>query len=168
LAILCPSFLKLGERLGAGPGVLGDVEQDPLRAVELLFEIPGLWIDLGAVDVMFGAEAFELLREFVDIFDQHAKMMDAAVVEALPQLVGLEFEDRHVERAVAQKYAIREHPVGPPDLLEVERLLVEIGHLLRVFRGYRDVTQLGHRNLLALLMRYPNTTGALSKRDEYR
>ena len=75
-------------------------------------------------------------------------MMDAAVVETFAELIGLEFEDRHIERAVAQKHAVRQHPVRPPDLLEVECLFVEIGHFFRVFRGNRDVTQLGHPNLL--------------------
>src|SRR5689334_12111587 len=95
-------------------------------------------------------------------------MMDTPVVETLAELIGLEFEDRHIEGAVTQEHAVREHAVRPPDLLEVERLLVEIGHLLRVFRGDRDVTQLGHPNLLALLMGYPSTTGALSKPDDWR
>ncbi len=89
--------------------------------------------------------------------------MDAPVVEALAELVGLEFEDRYVEGAVAEEHAVREHPIRPTDLLEIERLLVEFGHLLRVFRGNGDVTQLGHINLLALLMLQPTTTGALSK-----
>src|ERR1700731_3866270 len=89
--------------------------------------------------------------------------MDAPVVEALAELIGLEFEDRHVEGAVAEEHAVREHPIRPADLLEVERLLVEFGHLLRVFRGDGDVTQLGHANLLTLLIAQPTTTGALSK-----
>src|SRR5215831_1652639 len=139
-----------GERLGAGPGVFGNVEQYALGTVEFLLEIPRLRVDLVAVDVMFGAEAFEPLGKFVDVPDQHAEMVNAAVVEALAQLVGLEFEDRHVERAVTQEDAVGEHTVRPSDLLEVECLLVEIGHLLRVLRGNGDVTQLGHRNLLIL------------------
>jgi len=66
---------------------------------------------------VFGAEALQPFRELVDILDQHAEMVDAAVVETLAELIGLEFEDRHVEGAVAQKHAVREHSVGPPDLL---------------------------------------------------
>src|SRR5437763_12739800 len=87
-------FDLYGERLGAGPGVLGDVEQDALGPVEFLFEIAGLRIHLVAVEVMFGAEALKPLRELVDVLDQHAKMVNAAVVETLAELIGFEFEDR--------------------------------------------------------------------------
>src|ERR1700730_14283291 len=140
--------------------MLSDIEEDAFRAVEFLFEIPGVRLLQIAVGVVLRTKALELLRELGDVFDQHAEMMDTPVVETLAELIGLEFEDRHVEGAVAEEHAVREHSVGPPDLLEIERLLVEIGHLLRVFRGDGDVTQLGHRNLLALLMGYPSTTGA--------
>src|SRR5438876_9989963 len=108
--------------------MLGDVEEDALGPVELLFEVAGLIAAMPLVDVMLGAEAIEPLREFVDILDQDAEMMDAAEIHALAELVGLEFEDRHVQRAVAEEHAIGEHPVGPPNLDEIERLLVELGH----------------------------------------
>src|SRR5215831_18394449 len=106
--------------------MFGDIEEDALRTVELFFEIPGIWLLLAAVYVILRAEVLELLGEFADIFDQHAKVMDAAVVETLAELVGLEFEDRHVKGAVAEEHAVGEHSVRPPDLLEVEGLLVEL------------------------------------------
>ena len=56
-----PALAGIGQRRGAAPAVLGDVEQHALRAVELLFEIAGLMTLLPLVDVMLGAEAFELL-----------------------------------------------------------------------------------------------------------
>src|SRR6266851_532234 len=148
------------ERLGAGPAMLGDVEQDALGPVELLLEITGLIAAMPLVDVVLGAEAIEPLRKFVDILDQDAEMMDAAEIHALAELVGLEFEDRHVERAVGQEHAVGERPVGPPDLLEIERLLVELGHRHRVLGGDRDMAELGHRSLLALRMMMSSTTGA--------
>ena len=43
-----------------------------------------------------------------------------------------------------QEHAVGEHAVGPADLDEIERLLIELGHRLRVFGGDRDVAQLGH------------------------
>src|SRR5437899_772511 len=89
------------KRLAPGPGVLGDIEEHALGAVEFLFEIAGVRLLLAAVDVIIRAERLELLREFGDILDQHAEMMDPAIVEALAELVGLEFEDRYVEGAVA-------------------------------------------------------------------
>src|ERR1700676_139482 len=115
------------ERLGAGPAMLGDIEQDPLGAIEFLLEIARLIAALPLVDVVLGAEAIKPLGEFVDILDQDAEMMNPAEIHALAELVGLEFEDRHVERAIAQKHAVGEHPVGPADLDEIERLLVELG-----------------------------------------
>src|SRR5260221_4344264 len=102
----------LGERFGAGPAVLGDVEQDVLGPVELLLEIAGLVALLALVDVMLGAEALELLREFLYVLDQHAEMMDAAELHALAELVALELQDRHVQRAVAEEHAVGEHAVG--------------------------------------------------------
>jgi len=45
---------------------------------------------------------------------------------------------------VAQVIAIGERPVGLADLLEIERLLVELGHCIGVLGGNGDVTQLGH------------------------
>src|SRR5437870_3310351 len=142
-----------GKRLAAGPGMLGDVEEHALGTIELLFEIAGVRLLLTAVDVILGAQALQPLRELADIFDQHAKMMDAAIVETLAELVGLEFENRHVQGAVAQEHAIGKRPVRPSDLLEVEGLFVELRHLLGIFRGDGDVTKLGHGNLLAVLDR---------------
>src|SRR6266567_4836141 len=148
------------ERLGAGPAMLGDVEQDTLGPVELLLEIAGLLAAMPLVDVVLGAEAIEPLREFVDILDQDAEMMNAAEIHALTELVGLEFEDRHVERAVGEEHAVGEHPVGPPDLDEIECLFVEFGHRYRVLGGDRDVAELGHQGLLAFEMALSSTTFA--------
>src|SRR6266849_4802281 len=147
------------ERLGAGPAMLGDVEQDALGPIELLFEITGLIAAMPLVDVVLGAEAIEPLRKFVDILDQDAEMMDAAEIHALAELVGLEFEDRHVERAVGKEHAIGEHAVGPADLDEIERLFVELGHRFRVLGGDCDVAELGHQGLLAFEMDIFSTTG---------
>src|SRR5579884_2845290 len=141
---------RRGERFGAGPAVFRDVEQYVLRPVELLLEIARLVAVLALVDVMLGAEAFEFPGELLDVLDQHPEVMDAAEIHALAELVGLELQDRHVEGAVGQKDAVGEMPVRPADLLEIERLLVELGHRLRVFGGDRDVTELGHDGLLAL------------------
>src|SRR5205823_9569079 len=109
-----------GKRLGAGPAMLGDVEQHAFRPEEFLLEIAGLVPVLALVDVVLGAEALELFRERVDILDQHAEMVDAAEIHALAELVGLEFEDRHVERAVAQEHAVGEIAVRAADFLEIE------------------------------------------------
>src|SRR5436190_2024567 len=54
------------ERLGAGPAMLGDVEQDAFGPVELFLEIAGLRAAVPLVDVVLGAEAIEPLGEFVD------------------------------------------------------------------------------------------------------
>src|SRR6516225_5332121 len=124
--------------------MLGDIEKDAFRTVELLLEIAGLVPALALVDVVLGPEAFELLRKLLDILDQHPEMMDAAKIHPFAELVGLEFEDRHVERAVAQEHAIGEHAIRPAHLHEIESLLIEFGHRNGVFGGDSDVAQLGH------------------------
>src|SRR5207245_72584 len=63
---------------------------------------------------------------------------------AAADLVGLEAQDRQVDRAVAQMMAIGERPVIRAHDLEVERLAIEIGHRVRVLGGDGDVAQLGH------------------------
>src|SRR5438874_5374246 len=100
-------------------------------------------------------------------------MMDAAILKTLAELVGLEFEDRYVEGASAEEHAVGEHPIRPPDLLEVEGLFVELGHLFRIFRGDGDVAQLGHGDLLSTgSIVYPSTcfleSRSKSVRDSYR
>src|SRR5438105_276193 len=135
-------FGRHGRGLGTGAAMLGDVEQDAFRPEEFLLEIAGLMSVLALIDVVAGAEALELLREFVDILDQHAEMMDAAEIHTLAELVGLEFEDRHVQRTVGQENTVGEVAVRPPDLLEIKGLLVELGHRLRILGGDRDVAKL--------------------------
>src|SRR5438552_11912842 len=75
------------QRLGAGPGMLGDVEEDALGAVELDLEAA----DPGAVlvHVMFAAQPFELLGGLVDILDEDPEMVQAGVVQTFAELVGL-------------------------------------------------------------------------------
>src|ERR1051325_600849 len=132
--------------------MLGDIEQHAFRPKEFLLEIAGLLSVLALVDVVLGAEALELFRERVDILDEHAEMVDAAEIHPLAELVGLEFEDRHVERPVAQKHAIGEIAVRPADFLEIKGFLVELGHRLGVLGGDRDVAELAPRGLPALRM----------------
>src|SRR6516162_6643649 len=151
---LLRGFLDRGrQRLGAGPAMLGDIKEHALGAVELLLEIAGLLPAMALVDVMLGAEAFELLRKLLDVLDQHPEMVDAAKIHTLAELVGLEFEDRHVERAVAQEHAIGEHAVRPAHLHEIESLLIEFGHRVGIFSGDGDVAQLGHRRPPRIAMR---------------
>src|SRR5436853_7478051 len=86
LVLFGGGFGRHGQRLGAGPAMLGDVEQDAFRPEEFLLEIAGLMSVRPLIDVVARAEALELLRELVDIFDQHAEMMDAADLHALAEL----------------------------------------------------------------------------------
>ena len=75
------------------------------------------------------------------------KWVQAGVVEALADLVGLEPQDRQIDRPIAQMIAVGERPIGLADLLEIERLLVELGHRVGIFRCDGDVTKLGHFTL---------------------
>src|SRR6516164_4958462 len=124
--------------------MLGDIEKDAFRTVELLLEVAGLVPALALVDVVLGAEAFELLGELFDILDQHPEMVDAAKIHPFAELVGFEFENRHVEGAVAQEDAIGKHSVRSAHLHEIESLLIKFGHRFGILGGDGDVAQLGH------------------------
>ena len=73
--------------------------------------------------------------------------MQPGIVETSTDLVGLEPQDRQIDRSVAQVVAIGERPVVRADDLEVKRLNIEIGHRVGIFRGDGDVTKLGHFDL---------------------
>src|ERR1700730_772532 len=131
------------QRLGAAPGMLGDVEEHTFGAVE--FDLETAEPVAVLVHVMLAAQALELLGGFVDVLDQDAEMVQAGVIQALAELVGLEPQDRQVDRAVAQMMPISERPIVRADDLEVESLYIEIGHRVRILGGDGNVTKLGHR-----------------------
>ena len=83
-------------------------------------------------------------------------MVQPGIIQTFADLVGLEPQDRQINRSVAQVIAVRERPVGLPDLREIERLLVELGHCIGILCGNGDVTQLGH---IQLLRRHPRASG---------
>src|SRR5208283_4650056 len=141
-------FGRLGwERLGAGPGMFGDVEEDAFGAVKLYLEAAGAR-GVRLVHVVLAAEALQLPARLLDILDQHAEMMQPGVVHIPDELVGLEPQDRQIDRAVAQMVAIGERSVVRADDLEVKRLYIEIGHRVRILGGDGDVAQFGHYSLL--------------------
>src|SRR5204863_4081658 len=76
------------QRLGAGPGVFGDVEKHAFGAVQLDLEPAGAVA--GLVHVMLAAQRLDLLREFLDVVDEDAEMVQAGIVETFADLVGLE------------------------------------------------------------------------------
>src|SRR5207248_10721681 len=123
--------------------MLGDVEQDALGPIHLDFE-PADPFRLALVHVVLAAISRDLLRRAVEILDEDAEMVQTGVVHALSDLVGLEAQDREVDRAVADVVAVSERPVAAAHHLEVEGLDIEIGHRVRVFAGDGDVAQLGH------------------------
>src|SRR5215469_9052748 len=131
-----------GERLGAGPWVLGDVEQHAFGTVKFDLE-PANPIS-GLVHVMFPAQRLDLLRIFFDVVDEDAEVVQAGIVEPFADLVGFEPEDRQVDRSVAQMITVGERPVGLTHFLEVECFLVELCHRIRVFGSNGNVTQFGH------------------------
>ena len=61
-------------RLGAGPGVFGDIEQDPPGAVKFDLKVPDRFV-VGLVHVMPAAEALELLAAASTSLNQHPEMM---------------------------------------------------------------------------------------------
>src|SRR5437868_10986461 len=114
--------------------MLGDVEEDALGAIKLDLETTDPVAVL--VHVMLAAETLEPLCGFVDILDEDAEMVQAGVVETLAELVGLEPQDRQVDRAVAQVLAIGEGAVVRADDPEVDRFYLELAH--RVGLLYSD------------------------------
>src|SRR6185312_10846904 len=132
-----------GKRLGPGPRVLGDIEQDALRPVELCLEPAGA-VGVRLVHVMLAAKALDDLGALFHVLDQDAEMVQPGVVHAFADLVALEAQNRQVDRAVAQMVPVGERPVTRAHDLEVECLAVEIGHRVRVLGGDGDVAELGH------------------------
>src|SRR4029079_7207708 len=78
------------------------------------------------------------------VLDQDAEMVQPGVVHAAADLVGLEAQQREVDRAVAQVMAIGERPVIRAHQLEVERLHVEIRHRVGVLARNGEVAKLCH------------------------
>ena len=131
------------ERLGAGPGMLGNIEQDAFGAIKL---------DLEAADPLgVGSGPCNACRRGSRAFSRPsrhprpARRNDAARYSPCPsELVGLEPQDRQIDRAVAQMVAISQRAVVRAHDLEVKRLYIEIRHRVGVFRGDGDVAQFGH------------------------
>ena len=73
------STLLALKRRTAAPGMIGDVEDHLVRAVELGF-IEAL-VPFRPLGETFGAEFFDLAGHLVDILNQHAEMVNAAEVE---------------------------------------------------------------------------------------
>src|SRR5262245_11627793 len=122
--------------------MLGDVEEDTLGTVEFDLEAADAFALL--VHVMLAAQRLDSFCRGLDVLDEDAEMVQPAVVEPLADLVRLESQDRQIDRAVAQVITIGERAVGLADFLEIERLFVELRHPVGVFRGNRNVAQLGH------------------------
>src|SRR3954463_3735934 len=78
-----------GQRLGAGPGVFGDVEQDALGAVHLDLEAADP-LGLGLVHVVPATASGDGLAGLFDVVDQNAEMMQPHEIHAATDLVGLE------------------------------------------------------------------------------
>src|SRR5665213_1217671 len=140
-----PPYWLAFEPLGAHPRMAGDVEHGAVRALELDLE-EAFAVTLFLAHEAFGAERLQMLGGLFRVVDQDPEVVHPGVVHALADLVGLELEDGNVERAVAQEIALRQRTgrAGLADLLEAERLLVELRRRLRVVGGNRDMSQLGH------------------------
>ena len=80
--------------------MFGDVEEHAFGAVKLDLE-PADAV-AGLVHVVLAAQCLDLLREFLDVVDEDAEMVQAGIVEAFADLVGLEPQDRQIDRPVAQ------------------------------------------------------------------
>jgi hypothetical protein len=89
--------------------MFGDIEEHAFGAVKLDLEAAGPVA--GLVHVMRAAQRLDPVRELLDVVDQDAEMVQAGVVETFADLVGLEPQDRQIDRAVAQVVAIFAKPL---------------------------------------------------------
>src|SRR5947209_18057227 len=79
-------FILDGERLGAGPGVLGDVEQHALGAVHLDLEAADP-LGVALVHVVLAALRLDPPRRAVDVLHQDAKMVQSGVIHPPADLI---------------------------------------------------------------------------------
>src|SRR2546422_472920 len=80
------------------------------------------------------------------VVDQEAKMVKTheTPAELACRLLGLVVQQREIDHAVAEVNTARVFPVRLSDLLQPERLHVELGGLPGIWNCDRDVAQLGH------------------------
>src|SRR6516164_1458410 len=133
-----------------------DVEQNAFGAVELHLEPADAVAAL--VHVMLAAQPLDLLREPLDVPDEYAEMVQAGVVKASADLVGLEPQYRQIDRPVAQMIAISKRTVGLANLFEIERLFIELRHRVGVLRGDCDVTWFSHARFLFAMLAVRSVT----------
>src|SRR5215467_15860727 len=156
--LLFGSFLCRGQRSRAFPRVIGNVEHHAVGSVKLRL-VECLHIGRPPRETI-GAKLLQLLGVSINVVHQHAEVMDAAEVEARP-LIPAEPQDRETDGAVAEEYAIRgalAPGLRPVHFHEIERLLVELGGGVRVFRRKGDVTKLRHCCLLQPVWQRGRTT----------
>jgi len=138
------------------PSLLAEVGVTPASLDEVLSESDFVFV-VAAVTTenrgFIGANAFARMRPgaaFVllsraDVVDFEAEVVDADEIAAAAarRRLGLVVQQRDVDGAVAEVYALRVLPVGLADALQAEGLDVELRRLLRVGNGDGDVAQPG-------------------------
>src|SRR5438552_18468871 len=99
---------------------------------------------------MRAARRLDRLASRRHVVDQEAEMVKTheTPAELACRLLGLVVQQREIDHAVAEIYAPRVFPVRLPDLLQPERLHVELGGLPGIWNRDRDASQLGHGFLL--------------------
>src|SRR3974390_1067197 len=130
----------------AEPALFGDVEDDPVRILELALEILLLRI-ISEVEEEGAAGCFDALLGGGEIVDLEAEMMGAdealGVVEpgaALAEIV----EEGEVDDAVAQIDRGGKVELLLADPLELENILVEPGGFLKVAHHEREMSKPCH------------------------
>jgi hypothetical protein len=137
--------------VGTDPAVLGNVEDDAVRVLELALEIPFALVaeveeelPAGVLDAPLG------LGEIVDLEAEMVGADEARRVLEVGALRALEIEQGHIDDAVAHVDRRPDVEILALDALELEHLLVELRGLLEILDADRDVTQAGQDILLGV------------------
>src|SRR6266851_4123524 len=151
------SGLLRTEAGGADPAGLGDIQHDPVRPGVLDLDVGVALIPVadaeGVVDVVAARRARrgQPQGDLLQAVHLEADVVDARELPAPldpGHRVVLEVQHRQVEIAVGQEEAADRGVIDAPDLLHAEDVHVELGRLLGVLGGQRDVLDLRHGGLL--------------------
>src|SRR4029453_14488901 len=135
--------------VGALPTVLRNIEDHPVRVLELALEIAVALV--AEVEEKLAAVRLDALFRFGKIVDLEAEMMRAdegcALLEVgcLAAGLSLKIEQREIDHAVGHIDRRTDLQVLAPDPLEVEHAGVELGRLVEVLHADGKVAQTCHR-----------------------
>src|ERR1700719_1716195 len=137
----------------AHPATLGNVEDHPVRVLELALEVSVPFV--AEVEEELAAGALDAPLRVGEVVDLEAEVVRADEAARVGDVGGLgagaggEIEQREIDDAVGEVDRRADVEVFAAGALELEHGLIELRRLLQVLHANRKVTQPGHRVLLA-------------------